>query len=190
MQPNTIYCATEADWRSWLKANHTRTNAIWLLFLKGHDHDQSLTYSDALDDALCFGWIDSLIKRIDDERYARKFSRRRAKSKWSAENRKRIGRLQQSGLMDAAGIAVVDAARIDGSWEAPDRPVIREEARLALEAALEGNATAGAQFGRLPPSHKREYLAWISSAKRAETQQRRIRKAVTMLEAGKRLGMK
>ena len=186
-----LLCMHSSEWRDWLVANHDRRSEIWLVFLKGCDSGQSLTYSDALDEALCFGWIDSLIKRIDETRYLRKFSKRRKVSKWSEANRARVEQLFQENRMAVPGVRSVEAAKETGSWYAPDnRPVLGNDVPVELEAALEKNPEAKAYFDGLTLGHKKQYIWWIASAKRQETIQKRVKEAITLLNKKKTLGLR
>ena len=119
---NRVYCQTQAEWRSWLEKHHRRETEIWLIYQKGADREQELTYEQSVDEALCYGWIDSLIKRIDDTNYARKFTPRKSVSRWSESNRRRIEELEKKGRLEEAGKAIVAAARATGSWDGSDRP--------------------------------------------------------------------
>ncbi len=185
-----LLCMTKAKWRNWLVRNHESGEAIWLVFLKGGDTGQALSYAEALDEALCFGWIDSLIKRVDDRRYLRKFSRRREVSKWSEVNKAHVERLTREGRMERAGMAVVAAAKKNGSWDKPDRPEMGEELPPALKTALDKNAKANGYFETLAPSHQKKFLMWIASAKREKTVKKRVQEAIKLLEKGEKLGMK
>jgi uncharacterized protein YdeI (YjbR/CyaY-like superfamily) len=184
----TVFCHDLKAWRTWLKSRHASEKEIWLVFLKGKDADQDLSYDEALDEALCWGWIDSLIKRIDDSRYARKFTPRKPVSKWSEVNKRRVVELEKLGRMKPAGTAVVAAARANGSWDRPDRPTTTEPPP-ALVAALNGNRAARAFFDGLAPSHKARYMMWIYDARKEETRQKRAGEAVRMLEKGMKLGI-
>jgi uncharacterized protein YdeI (YjbR/CyaY-like superfamily) len=144
----------------------------------------SIEYDDSVCEALCFGWVDSLIKRLDGERYARKFTPRKASSSWSDSNRKRWKEMQAAGRLAAAGLAVAPTS----NRSAP--PAIPQRVPPYIAAALKSNSKAWRTFQLLPPSHRREYVAWIHSAKRAETRARRIRESVRLLSAGKSLGLK
>jgi uncharacterized protein YdeI (YjbR/CyaY-like superfamily) len=170
-------------WRQWLAAHHDSATEIWLVFHKQHTGRACLTYEDAVEEALCYGWVDSLIKRLDDDRYARKFTPRKADSRWSTWNRKRYAALKAAGRLAPAGLKRPPTAR---SGDAPAaRPVPTD-----VLTALAAHPLARARFEALPPSHRRQYVAWIDSAKREETRLRRIEQAVQMLIAGKRLGLK
>ncbi len=184
----TFYAPDRAAWRAWLQEHHAVESEVWLVYYKRHTGQASVPYDDSVEEALCFGWVDSLIQRIDEERYARLFTPRRAESQWSESNKTRVRRLVAEGRMTEAGMARVDFP-LD---EPPEPPPPRREAALSesLLATLQENAVAWEQFNRLPPSHRRNYAGWIMSAKKEETRQRRLAEAIEMLAQGKRLGMK
>jgi uncharacterized protein YdeI (YjbR/CyaY-like superfamily) len=119
---NLLYCCDVAGWRRWLQRNHQREAVIWLVYLKEQSTEQKLTYEQSLDEALCFGWIDSLIKRLDENKYARKFTPRKSVSKWSETNKKRVMELSKQGRMAEAGGVIVAKAMFNGSLDKPDRP--------------------------------------------------------------------
>jgi uncharacterized protein YdeI (YjbR/CyaY-like superfamily) len=172
------------EWRRWLAAHHGSEPEVWLVFHKHHTGRASVAYEDALDEALCFGWIDSLIRRIDDERYARKFTPRKPGSRWSAINRERYARLAERGQLMPAGLARPPTER---SY-AP-KPSIPEMPRYIAQA-LKKHPRALRNFEALPPSHRRHFMGWIDSAKKTETKLRRLEESLRLLAAGKRLGLK
>jgi uncharacterized protein YdeI (YjbR/CyaY-like superfamily) len=145
---------------------------------------KSIPYEESVREALCFGWVDSLIKRLDDDRYARKFTPRKATSKWSALNRKRWKELKAAGRLAAPG----RAAAPTGKGYA--RPPVIPELPGYVARALKTSPRAWAAFRALPPSHRRDYVVWIFMAKRPETRDRRIRESIALLTAGKKLELK
>jgi uncharacterized protein YdeI (YjbR/CyaY-like superfamily) len=176
-------------WRSWLATNHANDEPVWIRFYKKPAHRSGISYTDAVEEALCWGWIDSLIKRMDDSVYVRKFSRRRPGSNWSAANRKRVKKLLTEGRMQQPGRALIDGVDLDADPPNPATVAPAEPPPVFAEA-LAGNERARKEFERLPPSHKKRYVGWILSAKREETRRRRSAEAVQLLAAGKRLEMK
>lgn len=187
---NQLLSTSVEDWRKWLKQNHRGGDEIWLVFYKKGTGKQTLDYGSALDEALCFGWIDSLIKKIDDTKYARKFTPRNEVSKWSESNKKRVARLIKDGRMTKAGLAVVKAAKANGCWDKPDRPPAVTEVPSEFLAALKQNKAARENFNQLAPSHQKQYTMWIATAKRPETREKRIKEAIVLLEKGQKLGLK
>jgi uncharacterized protein YdeI (YjbR/CyaY-like superfamily) len=172
------------EWRAWLEKHHTSSPGIWLVFHKAHTGVKSIPYEDMVREALCFGWIDSLIKRLDDDRYLLKITPRKPTSKWSDINRKRWAELEAAGLLAPAGLA---AAPTNNSY-AP-RPVI-PELPAYIAKALKANAKAWAFFRELSPTNRRDFVVWIHMAKRAQTRETRIRESIRLLAAGKKLGLK
>jgi uncharacterized protein YdeI (YjbR/CyaY-like superfamily) len=148
-----------------------------------------LTYVEALEEALCFGWIDGILKRIDDEKHTIRFSPRRKNSIWSEQNKKRIRKLIQEGRMTEAGLAKIKEAKANGQWE---RAAVREDVTLVppeLTAALAGSAQARENFEKLAPSYRKQFIYWIGSAKREETREKRIKTTIKLLVANRRLGI-
>lgn len=172
--------------RAWLAANHATVKVLWLVFDKKHAGKVTISYEDAVRQALCFGWIDSIIKRLDDARCLRKFTPRTNRAKWSRSNIERAIGLIESGEMTAAGYAVLPARDIRDlrKYETPPRPVVSRTPPFIL-AQLRGDRDAMRSFDALPPSQRRSYVGWIMAAKRAETRERRLAKAVNMIKRGK-----
>jgi uncharacterized protein YdeI (YjbR/CyaY-like superfamily) len=155
------------------------------VFYKRHTSTSAVSYDDAIDEALCFGWIDSLVRRLDDDRYARKFTPRKPGSKWSTINRRRYADLKARGLLAAPGL---ERPPTDRCGDAP-RPSLTELPSF-IEKQLRANTRAWDYFQRLAPSCRRAYIAWIDSAKREETKEKRLCEAIGLLAAGKKLGLK
>jgi uncharacterized protein YdeI (YjbR/CyaY-like superfamily) len=173
------------QWRNWLQRQHASVAEIWLVFPKRHTAETGLSYDEAVEEALCFGWIDSLVKRLDEDRYARKFTPRKPDSRWSTINHQRYAKLQAQGLLATAGQA---RPPTDRSGDAP-RPSV-SVLPAYIEESLKADARAWACFEQLSPSCRRAYIGWIDSAKREETKQKRLREAITRLAAGEKLGLK
>lgn len=181
----TVYLQTSAQWRNWLAKHHESESEAWLVFYKRDTGQASIAYEDAVDEALCFGWIDSLIKRLDETRYARKFTPRKPDSRWSTLNRNRYARLVESGRLTEAGRK---RAPTDRSGDAPPRSVVKMTPYF--REALKSHPAARTYFDSLAPSHQRRYIGWIDSAKRQETKERRAQEAIKMLEAGTKVVLK
>ena len=180
----TLDVRTRADWRRWLAKNHASSPGIWLIRHKRHTGVASMPYEDLINEALCFGWVDSLVKRLDDSRYAIKVTPRKPTSKWSDINRKRWKRLQAAGLLAAPGLAAAPTAKT----YAP-RPQIPELPPYFAKA-LKTNPKAWRNFQALAPTYRRNFVVWVHLAKRPETRERRIRESIELLSAGKKLGLK
>src|SRR5688500_13412693 len=172
------------QWRAWLAKHHTSSPGVWLVFYKAHTGAKSLRYEDTVREALCFGWIDSLVKRLDDDRYALKVTPRKPTSKWSDVNRRRWDELKASGLLAAPGLAAAPTA----NRYAP-HPSIPELPAYIVQA-LKTNLAAWRHFQALAPTYRRDFVVWIHTAKRPETRERRIRESIRLLSAGKKLGLK
>jgi uncharacterized protein YdeI (YjbR/CyaY-like superfamily) len=178
---------SRSSWRRWLERHHASSAGVWLVVHKRHTGRERVPYEDAVREALCFGWIDSLVKRLDEDRYARKFTPRKPGSVWSASNLKRWAELAASGELAPAG----RAASPKGAPRAtpPARADIPELPDY-IGAALERNRKAWRFFQGLPPGERRRFVGWIHTAKKAETKERRLREAVALLAKGQRLGSK
>lgn len=185
---NEFHAKDAKAWRGWLKKNHETATEVWLVFYKKHTGHPCPTYNEAVEEALCWGWVDGMKKGLDDKRYAFRFSPRKDKSKWSPSNIKRATRLTQEGRMQPSGLKLVEAAKASGAW---DSPVVPPSYKMpdAFRRALEKDPAAKDFFEHLAPSHKKQYVAWIASAKREETRERRVEKALSMLHARQKLGM-
>jgi uncharacterized protein YdeI (YjbR/CyaY-like superfamily) len=170
--------------RKWLAGHHTSSPGIWVVSYKEHTGVKSIPYEDLVREALCYGWIDSLIKRLDDARYARKLTPRKPGSKWSAINRRRWRELERAGLLTAAGRALAPTANDYGS-----KPVVPELPEYIAEA-FQRSSKAWSFFQGLAPSHRRNFVVWIHVAKRPETRVKRIHESIALLEKGEKLGLK
>lgn len=185
-----LYLQTAAEWRAWLAENHDRASEIWLVCYRKDTGKPTIDYESAVEEALCFGWIDSIIRKMDHERFARKFTPRKPESNWSPSNKKRVERLIASGRMTGFGLALVTAAKSKGRWDAPARPEISMEILPAFQEALEEHPGAKAFFEQLAPGYQKQYIAWVAVAKRPETREKRIRESIALLGKGEKLGMK
>jgi uncharacterized protein YdeI (YjbR/CyaY-like superfamily) len=186
----TLHLPTRDKWRKWLQTHYESTSEIWLVYYKKHTGKPSVPYNDAVEEAICFGWIDGQVRSLDDERYMQRFSPRTKSSTWSALNIRRAKAMIKQGLMTEAGMAVFKSGKpADSSprTAAPARPVEFPE---DLRAALAKNKKAAAHFATLPPSAVRLALGWILSAKKPETRKRRIKEVVTASARSERIGMK
>ena len=175
---------TRVKWHAWLAKHHTSSRGVWVVVHKAHTGVKSMPYEDFVREALCFGWIDSLVKRLDDDRFAIKVTPRKATSKWSDINRRRWTELKTAGLLTPAGLA---AAPTENKY-AP-KPAIPELPGY-IAKAIKSNPEAWSFFQTLPRRERRNFVVWIHIAKRPETRERRIRESVALLAAGKKLGLK
>jgi uncharacterized protein YdeI (YjbR/CyaY-like superfamily) len=184
----TFLAQTPDAWHDWLAGHHASESEVWLVFHKRHTGIASIAHADAVDEALCFGWVDSLVKRLDDRRFAIKFTPRRADSRWSDANRKRYAALEASGRLQAAGLARAPTDRT--SAPRPPRRELPAKLPPYIVTALKKRPKALQFFEALPTEQRRRYVAWIESAKREETKVRRLKEAIRLLVAGKVLGLK
>jgi len=181
----TVEVTRRKQWRDWLQANHQRSEPIWLVTYKKHCADRHLSYDSVVEEILCFGWIDSLVRRLDADRKQQLMSPRRRGSSWSALNKRRVAALTASGHMMPAGAAAVEAAKADGSWSVyDDCEALIEPPDLA--AALDGPPEARARWADFSDSSKKGILWWIKSAKRAPTRAKRIRETARLAALGLR----
>jgi uncharacterized protein YdeI (YjbR/CyaY-like superfamily) len=180
----TLDVRTRAEWRQWLATHHASSPGIWLVRHKQHAGVESMPYEDVVCEALCFGWIDSLVKRMDDDRFAIKVTPRKETSKWSEINRKRWKRLKAAGLLAPPGIAAAPTAN-----SYPARPAI-PELPAYIARAFKTDVKAWQHFQALARTYRRDFVVWIHTAKRPETRERRIRESIELLSAGKKLGLK
>lgn len=181
---------SRVEWRAWLAENHAAANEMWLLLYKKHTGKPGLSYDQAIEEALCFGWIDGILKRIDDEKHTIRFSPRRKNSIWSQRNKERVRRMIDEGRMTEVGLAKVQEAKKNGQW---DKAAVRADVTQVPDALAKGlarNARARRNFERLAPSYRRRFIYWVASAKREETRTKRVREAVELLAQDKELGLK
>jgi len=174
-----------AQWRAWLAAHHATSDSIWLVTWKNQSPERHLPYADIVEEALCFGWVDSLPRRLDDQRTMLLLSPRKPGSAWSAANKARVERLAAAGAMAPAGLAAVDIARADGSWNFLDE-VERLEIPSDLDQALSRHPGAADHFAAFPRSVRRGILEWIKQAKRPDTRTRRLAETAALAAQNKR----
>lgn len=179
-----------AAWHRWLERHHRGEREAWLVFHKKHTGVACVSYEEAVEEALCFGWIDSIVRRIDGDRYAQRFTPRRRGSSWSELNRWRVARLVAEGRMREAGMAAVEFAIRRDPGPRPRREPVGAVVPAVLVRALAEKPKAEAAFAAAPPSQRRNMVLWIEAAKRDETRQRRAAEVASVLERGERLGMK
>ncbi|NND43936.1 MAG: hypothetical protein HKN58_01335 [Xanthomonadales bacterium] len=191
LELNTVYVSDRERWRAWLEKNHDREpDGVWLVYYKQHTGKPSIDYDDSVEEALCFGWVDSLIRKLDEDRYARKFTPRKPDSQWSESNRKRVEKLLAAGLMREPGMALVEYAKEQGNWQDAPREEISESISPEFKRALAGSDAARLFFEKLTEAQRRHYILWVNQAKMEATRRRRIKESIKLLEQGRKLGMK
>ena len=176
-----VHADDRATWRAWLEANHATSSGAWLVTWRRRSGRLGLDYEAAIEEALCFGWVDSTAGRVDDDRGKLYFAPRKPRSGWAAANKARIERLLAEGRMAPAGITAIERAKANGSWEVLDsaeRLVVPAD----LAAALDARPPAAANFAGFPPSARKQMLAWVALAMRPETRADRIRRVVDAAE--------
>ena len=174
-------------WRRWLERHHASATEVWLVFSRMHTGRACIRYVEAVEEALCFGWIDGIKKRVDDDHYTYRFSPRRPGSRWSLINRKRAEALRAAGRMAPAGLAAIEEGRRRGTWAAAKvkRP---DQMSDLLRTLLAGVPRATSAWDALSPSLQRRYNLFVNEAAREETRQRRAREVLARLLAGRRPG--
>jgi uncharacterized protein YdeI (YjbR/CyaY-like superfamily) len=182
-----IFFASREAWDEWLAGHHDSSSGVWIKLAKKASGIESVSYAEAVEVALCYGWIDGQARRVDDDYSAQRFTPRRARSRWSKRNRERATRLIERGEMKPAGLREVERAQADGRWEAaydpPSTATVPDDLRRALDEA----PTAREFFETLNSANRYAILHRIEDAKRPETRARRIEKFVAMLSEGKKI---
>lgn len=171
---------SRAAWREWLDEHHASSQGIWLVFAKKRTGLPTLSYEDAVQEALCFGWIDSLMKSIDDRFHMQMFTPRKPKSAWSATNKARLAKLMKAGAMTPAGLAAVAEAKKSGSWSTyaeVDKLTIPPE----LKRAFDANPDAKKNWPTYTPSAQRSFLHMVNNAKRPETREKHAQRVVDLV---------
>ncbi len=185
-----LYVKTRDEWRKWLAKHHKTERELWLVFFKKETGKPSIEYDASVEEALCFGWVDSIIKKINDEKYARKFTPRKSESLWSESNKTRVKKMTEQGRMTEFGLARIEEAKQSGLWHKSPRLDISFEISEEFERALQQNKEAQEFFRQLAPSYQRQYIGWIVVAKRPETREKRIKESIALLKKGEKLGLK
>ena len=175
-----VHAKTAAEWRRWLRDNHDTARGVWLVAYKAATGQARLGYDESIPDALCYGWIDSVNKPLDDERTALLFTPRRAGSGWSRTNKVRIARLLKEGRMEPAGLAKIAAAKRDGSWTLLDSV---EALEIAADLRQALGAAGVRKFEALTPGRRKEHLRALVTAKRPETRAKRVAEIVRVTHA-------
>jgi uncharacterized protein YdeI (YjbR/CyaY-like superfamily) len=182
-EPETFYPESRKEWREWLQSNHEKKQSVWLIYYKKKANFPTIAYGEAVDEALCFGWIDSKAKPIDEEKFMQFFSKRKEKSVWSKVNKEKVERLIQEGLMTEAGFRIIDKAKQNGSWTILDEAealIIPKD----LEEKFQQKPKAKTYFMSLSRSDRRNILQWLVLAKRQETRLKRIEEIGELADQG------
>ncbi|MDJ0838723.1 MAG: YdeI/OmpD-associated family protein [Acidobacteriota bacterium] len=185
-----VSAMTREDWRSWLNKNHRNKKEIWLVYYKKATGKPSITYQESVEEAICFGWIDGIKKKIDEETYMHRFTPRKKNSKWSPLNIKYAKKMIEDGRMTDIGLAVFNRREAYSEEFIRKKAVLEIDLPKEIEEVLRENQMAWANFENLAPGYRKQYVGWLVSAKKKETRERRIKEALSLLEENKKLGMK
>ncbi len=186
-QLEILYDMDRAKWRKWLEKNHRQTASVLLVLVKKGAKRKGISYVEAVEEALCFGWIDSSPSVLDEDRFKIHMTPRRPRSTWSRSNKERVGRLIEQGLMTPAGMEKIEAAKRNGSWDIIEE-VDSLKAPEELEKALLAHPPAKANFESFIPSYKKQVIYWVLSAKRPETKARRAEEIARAAARNEKVG--
>ena len=187
LMDEALYFQTRADWRDWLSKHHDLINYVWIIFFKKSTGKKGITLEEAVEEAICFGWIDGKLKRVDDERFMLRFSIRKDKSVWSQINRLRAEKLIADGKMTHAGLAKIEQAKKSGYWDKAYTNKIKDELPADLLETLKKDQKAIDNFQRFANTYQNMYIGWVNSAKSIETRKKRIDKVVEQALKNKKL---
>lgn len=174
-----IHCKNRKAWRKWLEKNHVTEKSVWLIIYKKESGTNSVYYPEAVDEALCFGWVDSKVNKRDDQSYYQYFAQRNPRSNWSKLNKEKVEKLLAQGLMEPAGLAMIELAKKTGTWTALDE-VEKQLVPADMQLLLDQQPVAQANWNLFPKSVKRGILEWILNAKKPETRKLRIEETVRL----------
>ena len=185
-----VYFETAAAWRNWLAEHHDKRKGIWLIYYKKHTGKPRVAYDEAVEEALCYGWIDSTVKRLDDERYMQQFTPRKEKSNWSELNKRRVKKLTHEVRMMPPGVKSSEVAKQNRKWFEPEQPQINYALSPEMTDLLKAKRKAFSAYNKLSPSKRKLFTNWVMSAKRPVTRHKRFNEMIELLLRGEDLGMK
>ncbi|MEJ2385285.1 MAG: YdeI/OmpD-associated family protein [Xanthomonadales bacterium] len=185
-----VECPDRAAWRAWLERHHAAASGGWLIFWKADSGQAGIAYRDAVLEALCYGWIDGIKRRVDERRYTHRFTPRRARSRWSERNIRYARELIDQGLMRPPGLAAFEQRSRYPAAQRAQRVAAAPSLPAELERAIRANPDSWRNFTALAPGYRKQYVLWLTTAKRADTRERRLREAIRLLASGRKLGMK
>ncbi|UCG35511.1 MAG: YdeI/OmpD-associated family protein [Candidatus Omnitrophota bacterium] len=175
-----LYFKNRNEWRKWLKQNHKKSDGVWLMYYKKHTGKPSITHTEGVEEALCFGWIDSRINRIDEQRYIQKYTPRRKNSFWSKINKQAAEKLTRQKKMTKAGLIKIQEAKRSGKWDKAYTSKKKWPMPPDLKKALVKNKKAWKNFQNFANSYQNMYAGWVSSAKTEKTKKQRIKKIIKL----------
>ena len=175
---DAVYFKDRKEWRSWLEQHHNNSDHIWLVHYKKKSNKKGITIEEAVEEAICFGWIDGKLQRIDDEKHQLRYSPRKNRSVWSKINRERAEKMIESGRMTQAGLIKIEAAKQSGAWDSAYTNRTKEKMPSDLREALTQDARAWNNFQKFANSYRNMYIGWINDSKTEETRRKRIQKVV------------
>lgn len=190
MEYQQLYFKTTQQWRKWLKENHNKCRGIWFVFYKQQTGKKTISYGEAVEEALCYGWIDSIAKKLDDEKYIQKFTPRINSAKWSQLNIERMKKLIKEKRMRKQGLSKFPPELLTSSPAIKKKPDTMFPIPPFIEEAFKENKKAGDFFYGLAPSYRRNYIRWVASAKKEETQVKRLNELIEVMNQNKKLGLK
>jgi len=183
----TIYAKDRQEWRRWLEQNYAVEKEVGLIYYKKASEKQSITYMESVEEAICFGWIDGIKKRVDVDSYSHRFTPRRKNSKWSQLNISIAQRMIEQKRMTKSGLEAYQQRK---EYERDQEPIATQTLNAELEQILKRNPKAWENFQNLAQGYRKQYILWLNSAKKETTQQKRMQEAIALLEQNKKLGMK
>jgi uncharacterized protein YdeI (YjbR/CyaY-like superfamily) len=186
---NALYFKNRQEWRWWLEDNHDSVQEVWLLHYKKHSNMTSVSLNEAVEEAICFGWIDGILNSIDKECFILRYSPRKANSVWSKINKDRAEKLISSGRMTSTGLAAIEEAKKNGYWDAAYTNRTRDEVPSDLKEALLADPKALSNFESFANSYRNMYVGWVIGAKTGETRQKRIDEVVKRSALNKKPGI-
>lgn len=186
---NALLFENKKEWRKWLEKNHEKFKEIWLIHYKKSSDKKNISHYDAVEEALCFGWIDSTLKRIDEERYILRYTPRKGKSVWSKINKETAERMILQGKMTSAGLEKINSAKKNGLWKTAYTNKIRDSLPLDLEKSLQLDEIAWGNFQNFANSYRNMYIGWVKNAKTDKTRIKRITEVVKRSRENKKPGM-
>ena len=184
---NALSFKNRDEWRKWLEKNYRKEKEVWLVHYKKHVGKIGIQLEEAVEEALCFGWIDGKLRKVDEERFILRYSPRKANSVWSKLNRERVERLMKAGKMTAAGLSIIEEAKKRGSWNQAYTNLKRDRIPPELRKALAEDKRALDNFQRFANSYRNMYIQWVKSAKTGKTRRERIEKVVKQASQNKKL---